>query len=215
MRRVVLAALILQAPVPALADCAGLQPLQPKVTVATAAPAAPRLVAATAAEIRSRAARSGTGLAAGAEASGLTVDDVSVEARTILSTTTRGEDRCVALRAIEGAVRSRTVEVLIDRAYRPGSCQYRAVLEHEREHVRINAGALARLGEVLEQRLRALADPWAGRWVPAGGEAGLEVGLGRALEEATRQARGEAEERHRAIDTAEAYAAVQARCDRW
>lgn len=215
MRRAALAALLLQAPVPALADCEVLQPLQPTVTVATGEPAEPRLVAATTAEIRSRAARSGSGLPAGAMARGLTVDDLAAEARTTLSMVTRGQGRCVALQAIDGTVRSRAVEVLIDRDYRPGSCQYRVILEHEREHVRINAGALARLGELLEQRLRELADRWAGRWLPAGGEAGLEEELGQALEEATREARGEAEERHRAIDTAEAYAAVQARCERW
>jgi hypothetical protein len=215
LRRAALAALLLQAPEPALADCGGLQPLQPTVTVTTSEPAEPRLVAATTAEIRSRAARSGSGLPAGAMARGLTVDDVAAEARTTLSAVTSGQGRCVALQAIDGTVRSRAVEVLIDRDYRPGSCQYRVVLEHEREHVRINAGALARLGELLAQRLRELADRWAGRWLPAGGEAGLEEELGRALEEATRQARGEAEERHRAIDTAEAYAAVQARCERW
>jgi hypothetical protein len=51
--------------------------------------------------------------------------------------------------------------------------------------------------------------------VPAGQQDELQAEVNHALEDATRQARAAAEERHRAIDSPESYAEVQASCDRW
>ena len=52
--------LALLAPVAAVADCAGLEPVTPQVSVETGEPAEPRIEPASAEEIRSRAARTGT-----------------------------------------------------------------------------------------------------------------------------------------------------------
>ena len=55
---------------------------------------------------------------------GLTVD-LGAQARSTLTTVTRDGERCIAVQAIEGPVRSRDVEVLVDRDYELAGYQYR------------------------------------------------------------------------------------------
>ncbi len=215
MRRMAATALILLTPAQVHAACAGLDPVTATVSIETGEPAEPRIVAASAEEIGSRAARTGAGLPGGAATRGLTVDELGAQARFTLASVTRDGQRCTALKAIEATVRNHDVEVLVDSDYGPGSCQYRAIMEHERQHVRINAEALTRLGELLEAKLGEVAARWDGRWVPAGREDELQAEVDGALEDATRQARAAAEERHRVLDTPESYAQVQASCDSW
>ena len=132
-----------------------------------------------------------------------------------LSKVSRGDEHCVALSAIHAEVASREVTVLVDRKYRPGTCQYDAILAHEREHVRINADALRDTGRLLEQRLNAVADRWSERWLQADRQDEIQAEIDGATQTATREARAKAEERSGRIDTPQSYSQVQARCDSW
>jgi hypothetical protein len=204
------------APAPAAAACDGLDPVRPEVSVRVGQPAEPRVVAASTAEIRERAGATGQAGRGEAVTRGLTVNEARTEAVYTLATATLPDGaRCVALQRADATVADRAVTVLVDQAYAPGSCQHRAILDHEREHVRINAKALRRTGQLLEERLREAVDRWAGRWLPAKDAERVQAAIDGAVAEASRTARDEAEERHRRIETPESYAEVQARCTGW
>ena len=147
---------------------------------------------------------------------GLTTAETATQAKFRLRTVTKPDgSRCIALEGIEGKVTDHGATVLIDRSYRHGACQYDAVLAHEREHVRINADATRRIGRLLDERLKDIVQRWGRRWLMHGDTRPIEQEVENAIAEASRLARKEADRRHRAIDTPEAYAEVQARCDSW
>jgi hypothetical protein len=197
-------------------SCGGLDPPTPEVRVDVAHPPEPRIVAASEAEIRERAGAAGKGTRGDAVTRGLTVSETATETGYTLAKATLPDGTgCVALKGVEARVADRGVTVLIDRSYRPGRCEYRAILDHEREHVRINAEALRRTGRLLEEGLEAVADRWGGRWLAPDQAPRVEEAIGRAVREATAAARDEAEARHARLDTPESYAEVQDRCGNW
>jgi hypothetical protein len=196
--------------------CGGLDPPEPEVEVSIPDPAEPRIVAAPEAEIRRRAGAAGRSAQGGAITRGLTVSETATETGYTLAKATLPDGTgCVALKGIEARVADRGTTVLIDRSYRAGSCEHRAILDHEQEHVRINAEALRRTGLLLEERLEAVADRWGGRWLAPEQASRVEEAIGRAVREATSAARDEAQARHRRLDTPESYAEVQERCESW
>lgn len=186
-----------------------------EVSVAPPHPSEPSIVPATETVIRSRAASTGTALPGDAATRGITIDRTEARAELTLARVERGEERCVALSVLHGEVRSTELSVLIDRSYPPGSCQYEAILAHERQHVRISREALEHLASLLERRLRQVAERWSGRWLAAGQEKQMRDEVDRALTEATSGASEQADQRNRTIDSPETYAAVQAKCGRW
>jgi hypothetical protein len=219
-RRGALAAAMLVLPAwPAAAAqdlCGGLDPPTPEVRVEVADPPEPRIVAASEAEIRERAGAAGKSAQGDAITRGLTVSETATETGYTLAKATLPDGTgCVALKGIEAEVADRGTTVLVDRSYRAGSCEHRAILDHEREHVRVNAEALRQTGRLLEERLEAVADRWGGRWLAPDQAPRVEEAIGRAVGEATAAARDEAEARHRRLDTPESYAEVQARCENW
>jgi hypothetical protein len=196
--------------------CGGLDPPTPEVTVAVEDPVEPRIVAASEAEIRRRAGAAGKSTQGDAITRGLTVSETGTKTGYTLARATLPDGTgCVALKSIQARAMDREVTVLIDRSYRPGSCEHRAILDHEQEHVRINAEALRQTGKLLEQRLETVADRWGGCWLAPDQAPRVEEAIGRAVSEATAAARDEAEARHRRLDTPESYAEVQARCENW
>jgi hypothetical protein len=200
----------------ALAACRGLDPVTPEVRIRTEEPPPPRIVAAAQAEIRRRTEQDGRGAPADAVTRGLTIDELRTETGYTLATATLPDgSRCVALKGIQAKVGSGGLTVLIDRRYQPGTCQYQAILEHEQQHVRINAEALTRTGRLLEQRLRAVANDWAGRWVPESEAKEIAAAVNDPGADSVRVARDAADAKHARLDSPESYAAVQARCDRW
>ncbi|MGD9508119.1 MAG: hypothetical protein AB7X49_06155, partial [Geminicoccaceae bacterium] len=133
-------------------------------------PLAPDIVPATEERLRREVVAVGWQSSPDTFVGGLTLDRVEAQASVSVAKIGSGSDRCVAVAGIEAEVTDRELTVLIDRKYRPGSCEYQAILDHEQEHVRINADALEDLGARLELRLRALLDRRAGRWLRGGSE---------------------------------------------
>jgi hypothetical protein len=215
MRLLPAAALALLAPLPAMSACDAPPPPPAEVRVTVAGPLEPSILPAGPEVIRQRAAATGRALPEGQLARGLTIDRSETRAETRLTAITQGAERCVALTAIEATVAGREVTVLVDRQYRPGTCPYRAILDHEREHVRINAEAQRDTGRELEASLRDLAGAWGGRWLPESGMQALQVEIDEAVRTVGQAVQARAGARHARIDTAESYAEVQARCDAW
>lgn len=149
---------------------------------------------------------------------GLTNAEVVIELSTE-SRTSRAPDGsvCVWLEAARIAVRFQAFVVHVAREYRPGSCEHRAVLEHERTHVAISRDSLARHLPRLE---RAAAEALAAR--PALRVRDVEEAreayttylnerlapILRDWDEAQRQANAR-------IDTPEGYRALRRQCDDW
>jgi hypothetical protein len=125
---------------------------------------------------------------------------------------------CVVLESVK--VKWRVEDVIVDvaREYAPGSCQYKAVLDHENEHVRITRETFAEFAPRIKERLERAAAEVRPQWgrddardvidrltkqISASGKAELAIAK---VELARRQA---------AIDTRESYRDVAARCDKW
>lgn len=171
---------------------------------------------ASAAEIRRRAGTAGKSAPGGAVVRGLTVSAAATTAgyALVTSTSTSG-GQCVALKSVTANVVSRDLAVLVDSRYLPGSCEHRAILDHEQEHVRIDAQALRRTAQMVERGLGEVAAVWAGRWVPESVATGISEAVNGTVENAVRAARQEADVNNFRLDQPESYARVQARCERW
>lgn len=215
MRLALAAILTLLAPAPAMSACDAPPPPPAEVRVTVADRMAPSILPAGPEVIRQRAAATGRALPEGQLARGLTIDRSETRAEARLTASAQGAERCIALAAIEATVTGREVIVLVDRQYRTGTCPYRAILDHEREHVRINAEARRETGRELEASLRGLAGRWGGRWLPEARMQQLQADIDEAVRTVGGSVQERAEARHAKIDTAESYAAVQARCDAW
>jgi hypothetical protein len=207
--------LLLWAARPAAAACEGVEAPRATATVKVTKPRDPAIVPALEERLQREAAAMGRRAPPQSVTRGLTLNRVEASAGATLATLQGPAGNCVALREIRAEVADRDVMVLIDGKYRPGSCEYAAILDHEREHVRINADALRRTGELVEQQLGEVLARWGGRWLPAGQQDTMQSDINVSLAAALGEARTAADREHGQIDTLESYAAVQARCNAW
>jgi hypothetical protein len=105
-------------------------------------------------------ARGSTG---GAKAQGLTEVEHQLAFRTLVnSETTRGRT-CVWFDEVTVDMAPRSVQIFVPREYPDDSCEYRAILAHEREHERVHAERLTEAAARVEAALTAA------RWLPARG----------------------------------------------
>jgi len=107
--------------------------------------------------------------------------------------------------------------VYIDRRYRPGSCEYRAVGEHENKHVSLYRGYLQRflpeLRRTAERAALGIRPVLVSR--PGDGPERLQQALKRAIDPLLQRFEREADDANARIDTEKSYLAVQALCDNW
>jgi hypothetical protein len=120
---------------------------------------------------------------------------------------------CVRLRAVRVTIASHT-EVLVDRRFAEGSCQQRAILAHENEHVRVFREAAAHYAPRIAAALQETPMPAVG----ATAEGARET-YRRAIQSAIAPwldaIRGRAQEGNDRLDTPEGYARVFRRCPSW
>ncbi|WP_193368314.1 hypothetical protein [Pelagibius marinus] len=121
--------------------------------------------------------------------------------------------RLVATLAYDGPI-----AVYVAREYRRGSCQYKAVLAHEMEHVAVLREALQDYKQKLEEALRQALDrglfPYTGRdgaLLKVRAESYFEAPFREALAAAER----ERDRRNAALDTPESYRRTRAVCRSW
>lgn len=109
------------------------------------------------------------------------------------------------------------IEVFVSRRYPKGSCEYEAVLAHEREHVAIYAETLRRHLKGAAERVTATivgAAPAVARSDFAAREV-IERRVNAAVLAVTEEAMREARAKNAALDTVESYRAIQAQCENW
>lgn len=123
---------------------------------------------------------------------------------------------CVMLASVEASWRMVSATIDVAAEYRPGSCEYAAVLEHERDHVRLTRRAFDAHAARLEARLREQAAA-VRPFVADAGDAAQAVTdrLMAVARQVMDQFREESRRVNGAIDTAESYRAVSAKCRQW
>ncbi len=108
------------------------------------------------------------GTAAGTQ--GLTKVDHATRINLNLRHETGGGRSCAWLEGVEVDLSPRAVEILIPSEYPEGSCEYEAILAHEREHERVHRESLA------EAAKRARAALESAAWLPAKGNPASSAG---------------------------------------
>lgn len=109
------------------------------------------------------------------------------------------------------------LKVYVARKYRPGSCHYRSILDHENLHVAIFRDTLVRYAPRLERRLKRLAStmrPVTARTADATANM-LQSKLQRDLKPLFREMDRELDFRNGKLDTPQNYRREQARCTGW
>jgi len=124
---------------------------------------------------------------------------------------------CVALGDVKVSVGFEAMDVFIAQEYPPGSCEYNAIRDHENQHVATNRATvkefLPKIRREFEIQLKTM-----GTRTSRNAQGGVDA----ALTELSRKSQPVFEDlqrllahRHAQIDSAESYAAVQARCTNW
>jgi hypothetical protein len=198
-------------------SCDGLKPIRTTVSVEVDTGPEPEIVASTASTIRERAAKAGRRpTSTGRVATGLTVVEVQGQAGYTLSRLQRPDGTvCVALERVEGELTNRDMTILVDRKYDKSSCEWRAILDHEREHVRINVEALRKNEEAFRRQLEDATRRWQDRWVREDEARAIDRAVGDAVERAVAQVRADADARHQKLDLPSSYDRTQRRCQNW
>jgi hypothetical protein len=197
--------------------CTPLTPVSTKIEVNVEAPGEPAIRAASAEEIQRLARRFGRSQADDeAVTRGLTSSEIQAAARyELLEQTLPESGRCTALSKITAQFAIPTATIRIDRRYRPDSCEYSAVLEHEQEHVRITRETLQRWEDRIRQQLESAVTSWRDRWLPAAVEREIKAAIDHAIADLVRQIQADADRQHAAIDVPAAYEDVGRRCSGW
>ncbi len=124
---------------------------------------------------------------------------------------------CIVLTEVQMAFDTVDSEVFIDRRYRPGTCAYNAILEHEMEHMAINRRVLEKYKPLLKQRLeRKSANIRPFRTTSM--QAGAEIASNRMMDDMKSLIDEFFKVRQREnnrIDTERSYEAVKRKCNDW
>jgi hypothetical protein len=196
--------------------CSGLEPIAPAVEAERDPSGKPKILSVSAAELQRQAGELGRDAPGERETRGLTVNRLEGQAGYTLARIARpGSATCVALKAVTGQLANRDVTILLDRRYPQGSCERRAILDHELEHVRINDRALVRGERLLRDRLAKAAAGWRGRWLPEDQAKEIDDAIGKVVSGVVGRVRADARREHAQLDTPESYAQTQRRCRHW
>jgi predicted Zn-dependent protease len=196
--------------------CTSLTPVSTKIEVNVEAHGEPAIRAASAEEIQRLGRRAGRSQADEAVTRGLTSSEIQATARyELLEQTLPESGRCTTLSKITAHFAIPTATIWIDRRYRPDSCEYSAVLEHEQEHVRITRETLQRWEDRIRQQLESAVTSWRDRWLPAAVEREIKAAIDHAIADLVRQIQADADRQHAAIDVPAAYEDVGRRCSGW
>lgn len=125
---------------------------------------------------------------------------------------------CVVVTEVEAEWRMTAVNVDIAAEYLPGSCQYRAVKDHEEQHVRLNRQAFQDRVADMQARLKVLAAN-SGAFItegsPQDAAQGVADALRRGVQPVLETFHRESRRMNASIDTSESYASVAAKCTEW
>jgi hypothetical protein len=112
------------------------------------------------------------------------------------------------------------MDVYVSRKYPEGSCEYKAILDHENQHVSINTTAFNKYGDLLEGALRGdLSLPTRSRPMAVSsikaGERFVQSRIDRLIGSYFESLKREVKVENAKIDTIENYKRVTAQCHHW
>ena len=132
-----------------------------------------------------------------------------------------GQGYCIAISSIDFQMGYRTLEVLIDEKYKPGSCEYNAVRKHEDEHVIIYQDTLATYIPLIRDEVRIAGMNLRPMWVKNVDKASIDGAINLAvwgnekISKLVEKMQAEWEEKNALHDSEEEYLAVSAKCKGW
>lgn len=124
---------------------------------------------------------------------------------------------CVALKSAEIRVGYTEMTVYVSSDYPEDSCEYKAILEHEREHVEINRRVLESFEAKIKQAVaRTVTGKRAIRvYNEAEARSAYLLALKRSLEPVLDALESQRQRRSAKIDSKDSYRRVLSRCDGW
>lgn len=151
---------------------------------------------------------------------GLTVVEHRLDVRTLMALTPAREGSCVWFEKVTVDLSPGSVEIFVPKEYAEGTCEYDAVLEHERGHERVHRERLERAAAEMQAALDAA------KWLPLKGNpsaAADKDAAQKALEEKVRKVVHPSFEKFKweltiaqaELDTPALYRWVTARCQHW
>jgi len=162
--------------------------------------------------LSARARENGTALGRGSRLLGLTVNQYDLRIEVAFH---RTNDSCAVFESATIAA-APEIEVLADRRFKAGSCQQRAIIDHENEHVRVFREAIAYYEPAMEDTLRRAKLPSA---LPIGPSSDPESAYAAMIHHILAPVLDAVLARTKAannlIDTPQHYSAVFRRCDSW
>ena len=128
-----------------------------------------------------------------------------------------GNRFCGQLSGVDAQLGYDKLEVYIARKYRPGSCHYRSILDHENRHVAVFRDALVKYAPRIKHRLKRFAASLSPVVATSANQAAkiLRQKLQRELKPLIREMGREMDFRNAKLDSPQNYRREQARCSQW
>jgi len=130
-----------------------------------------------------------------------------------------GGSFCFWLQEVKIVLEFPLVEIYVAREYRPGSCAYRAILDHEEDHLRVAQKILDPYAAEMRSALTSLGipkprAPWYVDDLNAAKARAQDL-LGRLLDPIYRRMQADMANRQAQLDSRQEYIDVYRRCDNW
>jgi len=128
-----------------------------------------------------------------------------------------GRYYCVRLETVDLKVGLGRIDVFVANKYSRNSCAFRAVMNHEQQHVEINRRVLRRMMGRIDDKVRSAVynfEPFPARSTSEA-QRKLSDYFKRALEPLYQRLDEEANEENARIDTEASYSYLRKQCDRW
>lgn len=160
-----------------------------------------------------------SGLGHNVRALGLMKPDLVIETRPKAQGLPLGNRFCFWITGFDVKLRYRRVDVFVAKEYPLGSCQYKAILEHEEEHVRVSRQNLEEFAPRIRRALTSLL-------IPTGQQPAKVVSADAArknvktisdelLQPVYKEMMAALVRAQKGVDTPEEYARVQRKCRHW
>ena len=149
---------------------------------------------------------------------GLTLTEQQFSMRVKVDAKRIGSDRfCGQLSRVDARLGYDKLKVYIARKYRPGSCNYRSILDHENRHVSVFRNTLVKYAPRVERRLKRFAASLGPVVATSADQAAkiLQQKLQRELKPLIREMDREMDFRNAKLDSPQNYRREQARCSQW
>jgi hypothetical protein len=131
-----------------------------------------------------------------------------------------GKAFCFWVNGIHLNLRYPTPDIYVAREYRPGSCPYRVILAHEKEHVRITRTVVRRYASRLRQELSSLAIPTRSRPTlvldsPEQAQGRIQAQIEKRVQPLFQELQDKLRQANARLDTLGEYRRSRDRCSHW